>query len=166
MKHTIFFVILFFLSFTAYSQDSTNINDVKIDPQKLEKIYSLFELTKIKGEADETVDFLIDYFKQLAPNLPEGYIEGMRSEFSSDDYLSKLAEIYDKTYSEQELQSLIDFFGSDIGRKWVEKLPDISDQSYQEMQDWQAKMAISLRERIEKDGYLNTIKNNSGGNNE
>jgi hypothetical protein len=164
MKFTILLTIIILFTYNAYSQDDTK--NTEISPQKLEKIYSLFELTNIKGEADETIDFLIDYFQQLAPNLPDGYIEGMRSEFSSDEYLSKLSEIYDKAYTEQELQSLIDFFGSDIGKKWIEKLPEISNQSYQEMQDWQAKMAIKLREKIEKDGYLNTIRNNSGDENE
>jgi len=166
MKYILLIIFFGLIVNNTNAQNKSDEVNNDIPPEKLEKIYALFDLTNIANEADETVDYLIRYFKQLAPNLPEGYIEGMKKEFSSDDYLSKLVPIYDRAYSENELQSLIDFFGSDIGKKWIEKLPEISNFSYQQMQEWQADMAIKLREKIENDGYLNTIKKNSGDDND
>jgi hypothetical protein len=166
MKYIIILVCLAILTLSLNANDNTENNITEIPKEKSEKIYELFELTNIKIEAEEVIDELFYYFNQLAPNLPDGYIDGMKSEFDPEGYLNKLAPIYDKAFSENELQLLIDFFGSDIGKKWISKRPEISTQSYEVMMEWQAELAVKLREKIEKDGYLNTLQKKSGEENE
>ncbi len=164
-----FFLIAAFILFSGFSyaeQDSINNKTSDIPAKKLDNIYQLFEITNIKTEAEETIDYLFDYFKQLAPNLPDGYLENLKSEFTTESYFKMLAPIYDRAFSDEELQKLIVFFKSDIGNKWISSLPQISNESYMRMQEWQTAIAIKLRNRIEDDGYIKTTNNKSGGNNE
>lgn len=163
---TIFISFFIFSNFLYAQEDIKSIED--IPTQKVEKIYTLLELTNIKKEADETISMLVDYFQRLAPHLPDEYRNEITDKFSGKEYLKKLVPIYDKYFSTEEIEKLISFYNSDVGRKFVNYLPDISIDSYKVKQEWEGEMAIELRKKLEEDGYIKKAKplNNSGGDNE
>ena len=164
MKYLVLFVWL--LSFNILiAQENVH---TEISKEKLDKIYSLFELVNITAEADNSLEMLVDYFERLAPNIPKEYWQEQTKLFNKEQYLNDLAVLYDKKFTEKEIEDLNNFFKSSTGNKWINILPEISQDSYKILQDWQAKMAVKVRENLINDGYIKTIdsNNNSGGKNE
>jgi len=53
-----------------------------------------------------------------------------------DELLSKLIPVYDRNLSGQELQGLINFYNSDLGRKYILITPVIMKESMQAGQDY------------------------------
>lgn len=163
-------VLSFLLMFSILSaQGKTTEDKLKdIPEEKLEKIYKLLELTNISKEADDTIQSLIEYFEQLAPHLPDNYLKDLSDQFSGEDYLKKLAPIYDKIFTMKEIDDLNSFFSSPSGEKFINSLQEISMQSYQAKQEWEAEMAMKIKKKLEEDGYIKQAKplKNSGGENE
>ena len=160
------FLLIFNILSAGENPAEDKLND--IPKEKLEEIYKLLELTNISKEADETIQSLIEYFEQLAPHLPDNYLKDLAGQFSGKDYLKKLAPIYAKTFTIEEIEQLNSFFSSPSGEKFINSLQEISMQSYQAKQQWEAEMDIKIKKQLEEDGYIKQAKplKNSGGENE
>lgn len=94
--------------------------------------------------------------KQSNPILPErtlGVTTDVVTRYLGDptrkkDLLDQLAQIYERTFTPQEIQQLIAFYKTPIGRKLAASLPAITDASSQVGQAWAAKILPGLREEV------------------
>jgi uncharacterized protein len=100
----------------------------KIDSEKEKLIRALLARTKEAEMAEERVLQAMAGMKQLMPRVPEKYWEKYRSLISLEELQNRLVEVYDKHFTSEELNSLIQFYDSPIGRKLSEKtLPILRD---------------------------------------
>ena len=67
----------------------------------------------------------------MLKSLPEDDTEAQKLKYNIkvDEIIDRLVPIYDKQFSEQDLQAFIDFYSSPAGRKLVEGIPVIMRQS-------------------------------------
>jgi uncharacterized protein len=49
----------------------------------------------------------------------------------SDDFKADIAAIYSESFSAEELREIIDFYQSPLGRKWIERMPELMQKSMQ-----------------------------------
>lgn len=68
-------------------------------------------------------------FRQLMTDLPADQKEVFRSIFNADEVMLRLLPVYDKYYTEGELQELITFYASPVGQKVVEATPQIMQEA-------------------------------------
>ena len=107
-----------------------------------ESVEKLMELTEVSKMIDAMYAQVDQMFEGMAEQL--GVTEAERPAF--DKYMKKLAvlmreemswakikeptiDIYLRNFSESEIQSLIEFYGSDIGRRMTEKMPIVMQES-------------------------------------
>jgi len=49
----------------------------------------------------------------------------------SDDFKADVAAVYSETFSEEELREIVDFYQSPLGRKWIDRMPELMQKSMQ-----------------------------------
>jgi uncharacterized protein len=82
-----------------------------------------------------------------APNTPP------RSSQLSD----QVAELYARTFTEQELKDVLTFYKSPLGKKIINEEPKILDDGFQRIQQWTNKFSEEvmsrMRAEMKKKGY-------------
>jgi hypothetical protein len=61
--------------------------------------------------------------------------------------------IYDKYYTEADIDQLITFYNSPIGKKSVELMPVIMQESMSVGQEWGKKIAEKIAKKLKDKGY-------------
>ncbi len=92
----------------------------------------ILKLMEVTGARDRLVQSL-DFMKK---SFPPSVAKVMDKVINIDELLSKLIPVYDRNLSGQELQGLINFYNSDLGRKYILITPVIMKESMQAGQDY------------------------------
>lgn len=119
--------ILFLVSFGAFSQTSDS---------KTAKIKTLLELTGSANLGNQMLDQMIVAFQKNSTKVPEEFWTNFRKEIDMNGFLLKIIPIYDKHYTEADLDGLIAFYQSDVGKKVTATLPAIMQESMEMGQAW------------------------------
>jgi hypothetical protein len=107
-----------------------------IDPLKDADIRSLMELI---GARDQTQDAVASsseqYREKLLATVPSNdkgqafvasFIDSYQKKFDVDQLNEQLAAIYDKHYTDDEIKTLLQFYGSPLGQKVAAEAPQIA----------------------------------------
>ena len=70
-----------------------------------------------------------------------------------DDLYDKIAVIYDKHFTEDDLKAIIAFYESPIGKKMVKEMPEIMQESMDVGRIWGEEIGRKIGEKLEKKGY-------------
>ena len=62
--------------------------------------------------------------------------------------------IYDRHFTMEELQALIDFYTTPVGQQVVKKLPLVAQESNAIGQQWGETKALEIAQRLAEQGYL------------
>ncbi len=109
-------VILITLSLGAFSQTSTS---------KTEKIKTLMELTGSAKQYKQMMDVMINSVAKTSPTLPKEFLESFVKEIDFNGLINEMAPIYDKHFTETDIDGLITFYQSEVGKKMIDKMPII-----------------------------------------
>ena len=83
----------------------------------------------------------------------------MRKRFGA--YLDRLVPIYDKTFSEEEITIMLDFYKSPTGRKMVSSLPQVLAAAQVAAQQWMQIMQPEMDAAIQ--GVIKKFQQENGG---
>ena len=131
--------ILTFISFTSFSQNDKSYEKAL---KKFMDTQGTFKLLDIQ------VDMLFKQFN-LDVILNEEEIEELRDGMY-EDLLKIYTPIYKKNFSEEELNEMTMFFKSGIGKKFVEKSPEMLQEVMPETTKWGMGLGLKVQELIEK----------------
>ncbi|MFN0201948.1 MAG: DUF2059 domain-containing protein [Bacteroidia bacterium] len=70
-----------------------------------------------------------------------------------DDLYDKLTEIYSKHFTEEELNKVIEFYESPIGKKMIKENPQIIQESMEAGKVWGEKIGKEIGTKLAKKGY-------------
>lgn len=141
MKKLLLVFVLFFVT-NIYSQN------------KQEKIK---ELLTMSGQANIGVQVLsqfIDHFKQAYPNVPERFWVDFLKEVNAEDLISKIVPIYDKYYTENDIDEMIKFYKSPVGIKMTNNLQNIFVESQESGRKWGTEIAEKVIKKLENGNYF------------
>lgn len=130
-----------------------------IAPAKAQMIRQLMDMT---GAHNMSLQFakvmnqqVAQVLKATQPDVPERALEVVENEINrmmeqeAPALLNRLAPIYDRQFSETELQQLIAFYQTDLGKKTITVMPTIMRESLAAGQAWGQEMAPKLMTRLE-----------------
>lgn len=89
-------------------------------------------------------------------NIPENIVADLEQEFlntSLAELVDMLTPVYEKHFSEADLQEIIKFYDSPIGRKFAEKTPFVMQESMQVGQQWGQKIGEAFQVKLKEKGY-------------
>lgn len=112
------------------------------------KVTHLLDIMGSAKSMKTTYDYMIDHYKKTAPQVPASYWEEAAKLVNYNSLIKKLVPVYTKHFSEKEIDDLIIFYSSDVGKKTVEKTPLILQESMEIGQIWGAELAQQLEKNI------------------
>ena len=118
------------------AQDQTSPSQAKpIDPIKDADIRSLMELIGARDQMQDTVANSSEQYREkllaTVPNNDKGqafvtsFIESYQKKFDVDQMTEQLVGIYDKHYTDDEIKTMLQFYGSPVGQKVAAETPKI-----------------------------------------
>ena len=113
------------------------------------KVFDLTFLCHLLG----TPQMIIQY-KELCPNVPHEYWNKLNENKNMEDLIKRVIPIYSKHLDEKEVDDLITFYKSPTGKKLIEKLPAVLDESMKEGENWGREIGKKITEELNKEnGY-------------
>lgn len=144
MKKFFITILLVGLSVTAFSQ---NIS-------KNQKIRDLLELTGAGKLGEQIAKKMLASFKDSYSNVDPQFWDEFSNQIKSEDLVNLIVPIYDKYYTEDDIDQLISFYKTPIGKKVIETLPAISQESMQAGQTWGRELAQKVMRQLKEKGYI------------
>ena len=145
----VLFAIFFLLLPTSALAESA-------DPEKTAAIHRLLEVTGAIAMGSQMVDQLLAIQAQAQPAIPAQVWADIREEIDFSEFEPAMVHIYDKHFSTAEIEGLLAFYESDIGRRFIEKQPAIVQDSMAAGQAWAIGIQEKLRTKLEKRGFKPT----------
>lgn len=145
------FILLLALVWPAAAQESSSLS-----PAKEAKIREMLRVTGAGSLAVQVMDQMITSFKKTMPDVPEKFWEGFRAEVRKEELEERIIPVYAKHFDEAELQGLIEFYSSPLGKKVISELPAVYQESFEAGQKWGREIATRVLARLKEKGY--TVK--------
>jgi uncharacterized protein len=119
------------------SQDQASPTQARpIDPMKDADIRSLMELIGARDQVQDAVNNSSEQYREkllaTVPNNDKGqafvtsFIDSYQKKFDVDQMTEQLVIIYDKHYTDDEIKTLLQFYGSPMGQKVAAETPKIA----------------------------------------
>jgi hypothetical protein len=119
------------------AQDQASPAQAKpIDPVKDADIRSLMELVGAHDQVQDAVTNSSEQYREkllaTVPNNDKGqafvtsFIESYQKKFDVDQMTEQLVAIYDKHYTDDEIKTMLQFYGSPVGQKVAAEMPKIT----------------------------------------
>lgn len=121
--------------------------------QNTPKEKKVVELVKIMGGGDiakQVMGSMITSFKTVYTEVPEDFWDDFVKEIDPHEIENMLIPIYLKYYSEKELDDIIAFYKSPTGKKMIESMPGIMQESMEVGRAWGAKIAERVVYKLNK----------------
>jgi hypothetical protein len=121
---------------SAVAQDQAGSGQAKpIDPVKDADIRSLMELIGARDQIQDAVSNSSEQYREkllaTVPNNDKGqafvtsFIASYQKKFDVDQMTEQLVAIYDKHYTDDEIKTMLQFYGSPVGQKVAAETPKI-----------------------------------------
>lgn len=102
------------------------------------------------------VGSMMTQFKSMYPSVPDEVWTEFTKEFSGtslDDLVTLMASVYEKHLTEADLNEVIKFYNSPIGKKLAGKTPIITQESMAVGQTWGMQVAAKIQAKMKEKGY-------------
>ncbi len=144
------FVVLSLVSVQSFAQTPSG------DPAKIADIRKLISLTGGDKVGEQMIDQMIKSFSAYNPNIPAEFW----AEFKKDIDTNKITEmnipVYDKYLSHEEIKETIKFYESAVGKKLIDVLPKVLEETYTAGEQWGYEVGTKLQNKLIEKGYLKT----------
>ena len=138
---------LLILSFCVFSI-SANAQSTS----KSQKINQLLELTGSGKMGIQVMNQMMNSFRNSYSKVNEEFWEDFKKEVKAEDLTNMIIPIYDKHYTESDIDQLIAFYNSPIGKKMISTMPQVMQESMIAGQAWGKQISEKIQAKIkEKD---------------
>jgi uncharacterized protein len=104
---------------------------------------------------DQTIDQQVATMRRLRPDISDSFWDHFSIEFKHDanpqELIDLMVPIYEKHFSQDEIQQLVSFYSTPLGKKISTTLPEIQGESLEAGKQWGAKIAKRLEERMNQE---------------
>ena len=115
---------------------------------KTEKIKELMTLTKMMENMDIIINYVIETNQKNYPNSSPEFWKEFRNEATKKDLINLLIPVYDKNFSEKELEDMITFYKTPSGQAVITKMPQIYIESSKVGEVWGREIGEKIAKKI------------------
>lgn len=112
------------------------------------KIAELLETMGSTQAMKTSYEYMINYYKQNNPNISSEYWDNASKHVDYDELVHKLIPVYSKHFTEQEIVDLLNFYNTSTGKKMIEKMPAILEESMEIGRKWGIELTQKIEEKI------------------
>ncbi|WP_329805218.1 DUF2059 domain-containing protein [Flavobacterium facile] len=146
MKKNFITIILIIFTIFSYSQDNI--------ASKNEKIKNLMNLTGSANLGISMLDTMIGSFKKSMPQVTDEFWNEFKKEVKAEDIVNLITPIYDKYFTENEIDELIAFYNTPVGKKMTASLPSIAQESMTVGQIWGRSIGDKVIKKLKEKGLI------------
>lgn len=120
------------------------------DAAKQRDIRKLLKITGAGQMGMDAIDQMLVLQRQANPEIPEQFWIEFRKEISANGLTDLIIPSYEKYFTHEDIQELIEFYQSPVGRKMLENQPRLVAESKLAGQQWGSEVAQRVMDRLEK----------------
>ncbi|GAB4451556.1 MAG: DUF2059 domain-containing protein [Armatimonadaceae bacterium] len=130
-RHVLTLIICLFALAPVFAQEQSTA--AKPNPEKIQAIRQLIDLTGGGKALRQQIDQSIDAQKAMSAEsgIPPEFWDKFRRRLKVEVLVEALIPVYDKHYTLDEIQAIIAFYQTPVGKKLVEKSSVIMQESYE-----------------------------------
>ena len=147
MKKIIIAFLICGLSISAFSQTTNN--------SKIEKIKNLLEMTGSGKLGVQVANNMMAAFQKSYTTVDGKFWDDFAKEIKAEDLVNLIIPIYDKYYTEDDIDQLTSFYNTPTGKKMIETLPIVTQESMTAGQAWGKQIGEKVIQQLTEKGYLN-----------
>lgn len=145
-----FILILSLFSFFASASVAQTNDSYK------KTLRTMLDVAGTQATFQAAIKQMFTMFKQQRQQVPAEVWNSFETEFSKaslDELVDRLVPVYQKHFTEADLNGFISFYRTPIGRKLAEKSPLVMQESMAVGQQWGLEIAKSFEEKMKAKGY-------------
>ncbi len=148
MKTITTIIALFLITF--------GLSIAQTDTEFKAKLKNMFELSGSEEAYKTIIKQMIAMYKDQFSDVPEETWNDLEKEFLKtllDDLVDMLVPVYSRHLTLDDLQKIIEFYQTPVGKKYAEKTPLIMQESMQIGQQWGMKIGQEFQNKLQEKGY-------------
>ncbi len=126
------------------------------DSKYKKSLTTLFEVSGTQEAYKAAIKQMMVMYKTSKSEVPAEIWDDLEKEFLStslSDLVDMLAPVYEKYMTKDDLDKIIEFYKTPVGKKYAESTPLITQESMAVGQEWGAKVGQEFMEKLKKKGY-------------
>ncbi len=120
---------------------------------KMAAISRLLDATGAVQMGAQIIDQTFALQQRSNPDVPAEVWAEIRNELSLDEFRPAMIRIYDRHFSAAEIEGLLAFYESDLGRRLLAKQPEIVQESMSAGRVWAGEVQQILLASLRSKGY-------------
>ena len=150
MSKSFLCLVLLLSSFSIYAQNTA----AAPESQKIKNIRKIMALTGSGKLGVQVVQNMVSSFKTTYPNVDPSFWNDFLKEVTPDELVNLVVPVYDRNFTDEEIEGMLAFYSSPVGQKVLAKLPVVLQESMQVGQSWGQELSKKIMLRLEQKGYI------------
>lgn len=146
MKKIILLSVFMLFSTTLFSQEISN--------SKKDKIEKLLKMTNSIDVGVQIVNKMIDIYKKNYTGVEQKFWDDFSKEVKTTNMLEIILPIYDKYFTEEDIDAIIAFYSTPSGKKMITNLPNITQDSMLAGQKLGRDISDKIINKLKNEGYI------------
>ena len=145
---------IFTLIIALIITSSVSFGQVDVDYTKT--LHTMFKVAGTEKTYNTVITQMFNMFKEQYSNVDEKVWDDFEKEFqktSMNDLVQMLAPVYVKYLTQEDLEELIAFYNSTVGKKLAKSTPLIIQESMEIGQEWGKKIGEEFVDKMKEEGY-------------
>ncbi|MEO8215813.1 MAG: DUF2059 domain-containing protein [Acidobacteriota bacterium] len=146
-----------FVGLVAVTVVSVTLNAApaeQVEPAKEKSIRTLLNITGMPKLAEQIMTQMLDGMASSAPGVSTEVWDRFKKKLNPDELVDLMIPVYDKYYTQSDVDGMVDFYKTPLGQKVIATLPGLSSDSMQIGRQWGEAKAHQVIEELEKEGKL------------
>ncbi len=134
----------------------TSLSFAQQDKMYAETLETMFDVSGVEGTYQAALAQMFTIFKQQYTDVDESMWTELEAEFNKaamDDLIEILVPIYEKHLTIEDLQGIITFYETPVGKKYAAQTPLITSEAMQAGQEWGMKVGADFMKKMKAKGY-------------
>ena len=120
-------------------------------------IREILQLTGSAALSRQVMEQMLPTLKQAVPDVPDSFWNEFMAEVNEDELIERIVPVYAKHFTLEELEQLIAFYKTPLGKKLIGEMPVVMQESIAVGQEWGRDIAMrALRKAKARQGATGT----------
>ncbi len=132
-------ILIFFLSISISS---------RCQESKVYLVEELISITNLENDVSQILDSFIKEYKNVYENIPSSYWNDIRESFNKKKLINDTKKVYQKSFTEEELKELINFYKLNKKQEFERKKSKINNELYSIGKSFGENISIFIQSKI------------------
>lgn len=144
------------ISQTPNAQAGSALAEKKVDPEKERAIRKLIHLTRAEQTMLDGMKVGLDAQKKAQPDIPDVFWDEFikRATDNIAEFVTILVRVHDRHYTKEQIDQMIAFFETPLGRMMAEKQPAVALETVGAAERWGMKMGMQVMMDLTEKGLI------------